>query len=297
MLTLTLHCSHTVLMAAAVLVAGRQPIQRAGSVFFLACCFLLEWFAPVDITSHAVMAFGGLLALVATIAVAASATPQWSAGFRLLHLLTWGYPIRAGRIPPVLSVRIIGRLIAAALASGAACLVLLHITHVQLPVAARALCRLFAGIVFCYAIAAFVADLIHFCFLASGAAMHPIHVTPVAARTLREFWGRRWNRAMSAWLYRFIFLPVARRHDSNLGLICVFLVSAAMHAWLPLVALGLSAAFSAGAFFCLQGVFILAEDRLHVCAWPIPHARAWTLTILLLTSPLYVYPYLSLLRL
>ena len=297
MLTLAFLCAHAVLMIAAVLVVGRKPIQWAGSAFLLACCFFLEWFAPVGITSHAIMAFGGIMALVATIPVAASATPQWPARFRLLHLLTWGYRIRAGHTRPVLSVRIIGRLIVEALATGAACLLLVHIIHVQLPVAASALCRLFAGIVFTYALAAFAADLTHFCFLASGTAMRPIHVTPVAARSLRDFWGKRWNRAMSAWLYRFIFLPLAHRRHPNLGLICVFLVSAAIHAWLPLVALGASAAFSAGAFFCLQGVFILAEDRLHVCAWPIPLARVWTLGILLATSPLYIYPYLSLLHL
>jgi hypothetical protein len=235
--------------------------------------------------------------LVATITVAASATPQWSARFRLLQMLTAGYWIRAGHARPVLSVRIIGRLIVEAVVIGAACLVLRHILHAQLPVAVSALCRLFAGIVLTYALAEFATDLIHICFLASGTAMRPIHVTPVAARSLRDFWGKRWNRAMSAWLYRFIFLPLAHRHHANLGLICVFLVSAAMHAWLPLVALGASAALSAGTFFCLQGVFILAEDRLHVCAWPIPLARVWTLTILLLTSPLFIYPYLSLLHL
>jgi hypothetical protein len=297
MLTLAFLGAHVVLMLAAVLVVGRKPVQWTASALFLACCFLLEWFAPVDTSWHAVMALGGIMALVATITVAASATPQWSASFRLLQLVTWGYRIRGGPTRPVLSVRILGRLVVEALAVGAACLVLRHILHAQLPVTASALCRLFAGIVFSYALAAFVTDLIHFCFLASGTAMRPIHVTPAAARSLRDFWGKRWNRAMSAWLYRFIFLPLAHRHHPNLGLIGVFLVSAAMHAWLPLVALGVSAACSAGAFFCLQGVFILAEDRLHVCAWPISLARVWTLTILLLTSPLYVYPILSLLHL
>jgi hypothetical protein len=253
MLTLAVFCAHAGLMIAAVLVVGRKPIQRAGAGFFLAGCFFLEGFAPGDITSRAILAFGGLLALVATIAVAASATPQWSARFRLLHLLTWGYRIRAGHTRPVLSVRIIGRLIVEVLAFGAACLVLRHLIHAQLPIAVSALGRLLAGIVFIYALAAFAADLVHFCFLAAGTAMRPIHVTPVAARSLRDFWGKRWNRTMSAWLYRFIFLPPAHRHQPNLGLICVFLLSAAMHAWLPLVALGASAALSAGAFFCLQG--------------------------------------------
>ena len=180
---------------------------------------------------------------------------------------------------------------------GAACLWLRHIIHVPLPVAASALGRLLAGIVLFYAMAEFASDLIRFCFLASGTAARPLFVTPVAARSLRDFWGKRWNRAVNAWLYRFIFLPLAHRYHPILGLICVFLVSAAGHAWVPLVALGVSAAFSVGAFFCLQGVFILAEDRLHVCAWPIPLARVWTLTILLLTSPLFIYPFLSLIHL
>ncbi len=74
--TLAVYCAHAVLMAAAVLVAGRKPIQWAGATLFLAGCFFLEWFAPVDTTSHAILALGGVLALLATLPVAASATPQ-----------------------------------------------------------------------------------------------------------------------------------------------------------------------------------------------------------------------------
>lgn len=297
MLTLAFLGAHAVLMVAAVLVVGRKPAQWAGSTLFLVGCFLLEWFAPVDTAWRAVLAFGGMAALFATITVAASATPRWSARFRLLHMLTLGYRIGVGHTRPVVSVRILGRLLVEALALGAACLLLRHIIHVQPPGAASALGRLFAGIVSFYAMMEFAADLTQFCFLASGTAMRPLHVMPVAARTLRDFWGKRWNRAVSAWLYRFIFLPLARRHHPNLGLVCVFLVSGAAHAWLPLVALGVSAALSVGAFFGLQGVFILAEDGLHVCAWPNSWARVWTLTILLLTSPLFVYPILSLIHL
>ncbi len=297
MLTLAVFCAHAVLMIGAVLVVGRKPVQWSVSALFLAGCFLLEWLAPVDVTWHAILAFGGLMALLATIAVGASATAQSSARFRLLYLVTWGYRLRAGHTRPIVSLRIIGRFIVEALAIGAAYLGLGHIGHAQLSAAGAALCRLFAGIVFIYALAAFITDLIRFGFLASGTAMRPIHVTPVAARSLRDFWGKRWNRAMSAWLCRFIFLPLARRHHPNLGLVCAFLVSAAMHAWLPLAALGASTALSLGAFFCLQGVFVLIEDGLHVPAWPVPLARVWTLAILLATSPLIIYPYLSLMHL
>ena len=289
MLTLAVFCAHGVLMIAAVLVVGRKPIQWAGSAIFLACCFFLEWFAAVDTSWQAMLAFGGMAALVATINVAASATTQWSARLRLLQMLTAGYRIRAGHTRPVLSVRIIGRLIVEGVAGGAAFLFLRHIALAQHPPdGVIAVCRLVAGIILLYTLAEFLNDLVHFCFLASGAAMRPLHRTPIAARSLRDFWGKRWNRAVSTWLYRLIFLPLARQHRPDLGLLCACLVSGALHAWVALVALGAFAAFELALFFGLQGVFILAEDRLHVHAWPVPLARAWTLTILLATSPLII---------
>ncbi len=97
--------------------------------------------------------------------------------------------------------------------------------------------------------------------------------------------------------HRFVFLPLARQHRPDLGLFCAYLVSGAIHAWLTWVALGAFAAFGMAAFFGLQAVFILAEDRLQVRAWPVPLARAWTLTILLATSPLIIGPYLRMVHL
>ena len=298
MLTLAVHCSHAVLIAAAVLVVGRRRIQRVSAALFLVSAFILEWFAPVDSFWRAIFAVGGMMALMATIKIATSATPQWSVRYRLLHLLSLGYPLRAGRIRPVLSLRIIGRFIVEGLVGGAAFLFLRHIALAQHPPdTVISLCRLVAGIIFLYTLAEFLKDLVHFCFLASGAAMRPIHDTPIAARSLRDFWGKRWNRAVSAWLHRFVFLPLARQHRPDLGLLCACLVSGALHAWVALVALGAFAAYELAVFFGLQSVFILAEDRLHVHAWPVPLARAWTLTILLATSPLIICPYLRIVHL
>src|SRR5450759_5281526 len=90
---------------------------------------------------------------------------------------------------------------------------------------------------------------------------------------------------------------LARQHRPDLGLFCAYLVSGAIHAWVAWVALGAFAAFEMAVFFGLQSVFILAEDRLHVNAWPVPWARAWTLTILLATSPLIICPYLRIVHL
>jgi len=281
-----------------VLAAGRRRSQRACAALLLVCAFILEWFAPVDLFWRAILALVGMFALMATITLATSATPQWSVGYRLLHLLTLGYPVRAGRIWPVLPLRIVGRLIVEGLVGGAAFMFLRQIAAAQhAPDAVIALGRLVAGIILLYAWAEFVEDLIHFCFLASGAAMRPLQETPIAARSLRDFWGKRWNRPVSAWLRRFVFLPLARQCRPDLGLFCAYLVSGAIHAWMTLVALGAFAAFGMAVFFGLQGVFILAEDRLHVRAWPVSLARAWTLTILLATSPLIICAYLRIVHL
>src|ERR1039458_5876661 len=94
MLTLVLFCAHTVLVVAAVLVVGRRRIQRVSAAVFLVCAFILEWFAPVDSFWRAMLALCGMFASMAAITVAASATPQWSVRYRLLHLLTLGYPLQ-----------------------------------------------------------------------------------------------------------------------------------------------------------------------------------------------------------
>src|SRR5208282_1321014 len=148
MLTLVVHCAHAVLIAAAVVVAGRRRIQRVSAALFLVSAFILEWFAPVDTFWRAILALYGMFALMAAITVATSATPQWSVRYRLLHLLTLGYPLRAGRIRPVLSRRLIGRFIVEGLVGGAACLFLRHIAAAQQPPdAVIAPGRLVAGII------------------------------------------------------------------------------------------------------------------------------------------------------
>ena len=152
MLTLVVHCAHAGLIAAAVLAAGRRRSQRACAAPLLVCAFILEWFAPVDTASRAILAALGMFALMATITVATSATPQWSVRYRLLHLLSLGYPLSAGRIRPVLSRRIIGRFIVEGLVGGAAFSFLGQIASAQHPPdAVIALGRLVAGVILLYA--------------------------------------------------------------------------------------------------------------------------------------------------
>jgi hypothetical protein len=155
---------------------------------------------------------------------------------------------------------------------------------------AMELLRLAAGVALLYALAALVFEILGLCFLVAGYSLPLMHRTPIAARSVGEFWGQRWNIIVSARLRTFIFWPLARRRCAGLGVLCSFLVSGALHGWPILVALGTSAAFSMVLFFVIQGVFVLAESRLSIHTWPVTIARTWTLVILLASSPLLIDP-------
>lgn len=127
-----------------------------------------------------------------------------------------------------------------------------------------------------------------------GAVSPPLHRAPIAARSLREFWGERWNLVVHRWLRAHCFLPLARRRRPALGLALAFLASAAIHAWFIGVALGPAMAARMGLYFIVQGLLLALEQRLGVDRWPAPAGRAWMLACTLLPSPLFVEPFLRL---
>jgi len=127
-----------------------------------------------------------------------------------------------------------------------------------------------------------------------GADTPPLHRDPIAARSLREFWGERWNLVVNRWLRTHCYLPLARRRRPILGLGLAFLASAALHAWFIGVALGLTMAASMGLYFVIQGLLLALEGPLRVARWPAPLGRLWMLACTLLPSPLFVEPILRL---
>jgi hypothetical protein len=156
------------------------------------------------------------------------------------------------------------------------------------------LLRLAAGVTLLYTAAELVFEVCGLCFLVAGYSLPLMHRAPIAARSVDEFWGQRWNIIVSAWLRAFVFWPLARRRFAGVGVFCCFLVSGAFHAWPMLAGFGTVAALSTAVFFVFQGVVVLAESRLRIHTWPVAMARAWTLVILLASSPLYIDPGLRL---
>lgn len=130
---------------------------------------------------------------------------------------------------------------------------------------------------------------------ALGLESPPVQDTPIASRTIAELWGRRWNRAVGGWLRTHCFAPLARRRHAVLGAALAFAASAALHFWPVYVAVGLIPALAMAGFFAVQAIALFLESRLGVGRWRRAAGHAWTLSVMLLSSPLFTVPMLLIL--
>ncbi|MFO0684678.1 MAG: MBOAT family protein [Sandaracinus sp.] len=130
--------------------------------------------------------------------------------------------------------------------------------------------------------------------LGIGIEVPAVQEDPILSRTLGEFWGRRWNRAVGGWLRKHCFTPLARRGRPRAGLALAFVASALLHFWPVFVALGLGPALLMAGFFGAQAILVVVEARLGIARWPRPIGRALTVLALLGTSPLFTLPVLGL---
>lgn len=62
-----------------------------------------------------------------------------------------------------------------------------------------------------------------------GIPVVPIMQNPIAATTLTDFWGRRWNRAFRDLVYPLLFHPLARRVRPHAALWITYLISGLAH--------------------------------------------------------------------
>jgi alginate O-acetyltransferase complex protein AlgI len=86
----------------------------------------------------------------------------------------------------------------------------------------------------------------------------PIMHVPLFARSLREFWGRRWNVGFRDLAHQFVFEPTRKKFGTTTGSFFVFLVSGLIHE----LVISLPARGGYGLptlYFALQGVAALLE--------------------------------------
>ena len=120
-----------------------------------------------------------------------------------------------------------------------------------------------------------------------GIDAQPIMSNPIAARTLSEFWGRRWNLGFRQLAHEFLFRPLFRRTGAIVAGLAVFLVSGLIHD----LVISVPARGGYGlptAYFLLQGIGVIFERSPwagHVALQGKLPARI--LTLLVTAAPAY----------
>ena len=127
-------------------------------------------------------------------------------------------------------------------------------------------------------------------FRAMGFAVEKLWDCPIAATTLGDFWGRRWNRIVPGFLREVVFLPVSRRAGARVALLAVFLYSGLYHELLSFMARSgyggpalLLAAMPRCAIENTRRMRRLLRGRLWL-------ARAWTFAVIVLPVGLFLHP-------
>lgn len=115
---------------------------------------------------------------------------------------------------------------------------------------------------------------------AAGVEAKPLMRWPVLARSLSDFWGRRWNTAFRDLTHRFLFRPLAPLVGGRGAVAVGFLVSGLVHDAVISVPAG-GGYGGPTLFFLLQGAGLLLER-----AVPAVRGRLFTAVVLLLPAPL-----------
>lgn len=279
------------LMTGAVLLASAHLGRRLAAGMAVAAAFALPLLAPLPALARAVLACMGLLALVKVLQ--ANAMPdRWSLAKRLWHAVAPFDLDKTTRVAPGMDWRLLGMImIHSAIAAAALwALAARPVADLQWPAV-----RWLLGVIVAYSGMEVITEAIRLGHLLFGVSVAPIQSVPLLSTSVREFWSKRWNRPVSGWLNRFVFIPVVRTRGLIAGLFAAFLVSGALHGWMFYVAVGLKGAVMATLFFVLQALFVIAESAMAVERWPVLLRRAWTLGLLLASSPLFVLPLLDVL--
>jgi alginate O-acetyltransferase complex protein AlgI len=127
-----------------------------------------------------------------------------------------------------------------------------------------------------------------------GFDCRPIMRTPLAARSLGEFWSRRWNIAFAEMTGQAVARPLSPWLGKNAAVLAAFLASGVLHE------LAISVPVRTGfglpfLYFALHGSLVLVERSLERIGRPIDRAgwlaHVWTIGWLLVPLPILFHPY------
>jgi hypothetical protein len=121
----------------------------------------------------------------------------------------------------------------------------------------------------------------------AGVNARPIMKSPLAARSLSEFWGRRWNMGFRQLSHKLVYEPVRRWAGRPAAILAAFLTSGVIHD----VVISVPAHAGYGlptAYFLLQGAGVLVERSSIGLRLGIPGGwRGWFFTLMCAGAPAY----------
>jgi alginate O-acetyltransferase complex protein AlgI len=130
----------------------------------------------------------------------------------------------------------------------------------------------------------------------AGVDARPLFRAPLAARSLGDFWSRRWNLAFSEMTALGVYRPLSRRVGRKTATVAAFMASGLLHE------LAISVPVLAGfglptLYFLLHGTLVLIERQLERVGRPVSRwgmwAHVWVLGWLALPLPiLFHLPFL-----
>jgi alginate O-acetyltransferase complex protein AlgI len=116
---------------------------------------------------------------------------------------------------------------------------------------------------------------------AAGFNATPLMNCPIRAKSLAEFWNRRWNTAFHALANAFVFRPLCRRFNPATAILITFILSGLVHE----MVISVPARGGYGGpttYFLIQGLGLLFER-----AWidRTPKVIGWLWTVLITAGP------------
>ncbi|MEM6990212.1 MAG: MBOAT family protein [Myxococcota bacterium] len=279
-----------VLVALAVVWALRARRDRRLAVAIASLGLAAPWLCGAEpLLATALAAHAALFVLMRTVELVRERVPRtarWQLASLLLVLDLRALQTGPRHFPWADAGRLLGYLL---LAWSSACVVV-DVAPAQ--GAAGCTLRWLAGAALVYAVADAHGHALTVVLAAIGRRGPPMQDVPIRARSVREFWGRRWNLNVSRWIRRNVHRPAARRVGPVAGVAAAFVFSAAAHVYLVLGLDELWVVFAMGAFFVVQGAAAVLEGRLGVQRWPRWAQHAWTIAAVAGPSPLFVEPFL-----
>jgi hypothetical protein len=274
-------------------VVNAPPVWRRAAAFGLAALLLAMPFvaAPTAPGVRFLCAASAALAFLRNLDIVRDSRP-WSTTARAFHLLFPFDTRRVVRSPRRFEASVWVHAAAFGLATGLAVAILVRNGAATTPSAW--LTRWFFAAIAAYCSIEVVVAAHRACAGLLGFTLPKLHDHPILARSLAEFWGKRWNLSVRDMLHEHCFRPLSRRAPLAVAVFATFMASAFLHAWLLLAAGGYVLALSIASFFVIQGALVLVEQRARIRRWPVMFQRAWTVLAILLPLPLLLEPLLAL---